>query len=267
MTIMLKEILPIQNLVDYKIHFAKFNQINEPLDVLVRDSGEWKAWQAYRPTKDDFNRPFIFSLANFYHELNTWMFGGVYKVLSREPDRYEVELIDLGKHFINRLKLRSTYNERNTRVKMENHFDAFEVVEILREPYSGRPFPGYENIDLSFEELSGLMAHDRTDWKVSLKSIKGVYLIRDVSTGRGYVGSAYGTDGVWGRWCSYIQNGHGGNLKLQDLVSSHGIDYCKKNYRFALLEQRPFAASDSFIIEREEFWKKLLSTRGDQGLN
>ncbi|WP_273070698.1 hypothetical protein, partial [Thioclava marina] len=46
----------------------------------------------YRPGRDDFNRPLIFSLIQFYHEQDSWLFGGVYHVLDRHPDRYEVEL-------------------------------------------------------------------------------------------------------------------------------------------------------------------------------
>ena len=36
--------------------------------------------------------------------------------------------------------------------------------EILREPYSGRSFPGYEDIDVSFDELETLVRNNRYDW-------------------------------------------------------------------------------------------------------
>jgi len=42
-------------------------------------------------------------------------------------------------------------------VKLENLYASFEVQEIVREPYSGRAFPGFEEIDLSFEELETIM--------------------------------------------------------------------------------------------------------------
>jgi hypothetical protein len=82
----------------------------------------------------------------FYHEVDAWLFGGVFRVLARHADRYEVELTGEGAGFIGRLKLRSPYRERATRVDFENHYGAFEVQEILREPYSGRAFPGFEDI-------------------------------------------------------------------------------------------------------------------------
>ena len=141
-----------------------------------------------------------------------WLFGGVFRVLQRHPDRYEVELTDEGAGFIGRLKLRSPYRERATRVKFENHYVSLNVEEVLREPYSGRSFPGFEDIDLSFEELETLVRNSRPDWKAALASVKGVYLISDIKTGKRYVGSAYGDQGIWSRWCDYVATGHGGNV-------------------------------------------------------
>ena len=178
-----------------------------------------------------------------------------------------MELTEIGKGFIGRLKLRSTYRDRTTRVNFENHYSNFEVQEILREPYSGRSFPGYEDIDVSFDELETLVRNDRPDWKAALESVKGIYLITDTKTGRRYVGSAYGEHGVWSRWCSYIGSGHGGNVELRSLVSDPTLDYCRVNFRFALLEHRSNRTPHETVIAREAFWKRILLTRGKQGLN
>jgi hypothetical protein len=110
---------------------ARWNGENQPLEVWVRDKGEWQGWQEYRPARDEFNRPFIFSLIQFYHEPDIWLFGGVFRVLQRHSDQYEVELADEGAGFIGRLKLRSPYHERATRVKFENHYASLDVQEIL----------------------------------------------------------------------------------------------------------------------------------------
>ena len=267
MTIMLKKVFPIENLSDYKVHFAKWNQKNQPLDVFTKDRQEWQGWQEYRPTRDDFNRPMIFALASFYHEPATWLFGGIFKVLNRYDDRYEVELTNIGADFIGRLKLRSPYNSRAVRVNMEGQYDDFEVAKILREPYTGRAFPGYEDIDISFEEIETLVRNSRPDWKAALESVKGIYLLTDTNTGKRYVGSAYGEFGIWSRWCSYVETGHGGNVELLALVTDPNLDYCRAHFRFALLEHRPFRTLDESVIAREQFWKQLLLTRGDQGLN
>jgi len=108
MKIMLKQVMPIEKLNDYKVHFAKWNQRNQPLDVFTKDRREWQGWQEYRKKTNWFNRPLIFSLANFYREPSTWLFGGIFRVLKRQEHRYEVKLTDIGAGFIGRLRLRSS---------------------------------------------------------------------------------------------------------------------------------------------------------------
>ena len=267
MTILLNEIWRIEDPADYKVHFARTNGYTEPLEVFVRDKAEWQGWQEYRPGRNDFNRPFIFSVIQFYHETDAWLFGGVFQVLERHEDRYEVELLDSGCGFTGRLKLYSPYRGRTTRVNFENHCGGFEVLEILRERYTGRQFPGYEDIDLSFEELETLVKNARLDWKAALENIKGVYLISDVRTGERYVGAAYGDYGIWSRWSSYVASGHGGNVELRALAGDPTLDYCRTNFRFALLEHRPSRTPDETILGREAFWKRILLTRGAHGLN
>ena len=73
----------------------------------------------------------------------------MFSVLKRYSNRYGVELSDDGAGFIGRLKLRSSYRLRATRVNFENHYADLEVQEILREPYSGRIFSrirGYRSV-------------------------------------------------------------------------------------------------------------------------
>jgi hypothetical protein len=266
-TLWLKDIWPITKPNQYKLHFARWNRENQPLEVFVRDKIEWRGWQEYRPSRNDFNRPFIFSVMSFYHETDTWLFGGIFRVVKRSDNRYEVELSNDGNGLIGRLKLLSPYRVRTTRVNFENHYTNFVVKEVLREPYSGRHFPGYEGIDISFEELEALVRNEPPDWKSALESVKGIYLISDTKTGRRYVGSAYGDLGVWSRWSSYAHSGHGGNAELRMLVKDPTLQYCRCNFRFALLEHRAVATSDDIVLDRESYWKRILLTRGDYGLN
>ncbi len=252
---------------DYKVHFARKNDTDQPLEVFVRDRGEWQGWQEYRPGRNDFNRQYVFSLIKFYHEPDIWMFSGVYEIMARALEHYSVRLSDDGAPFIGRLKLRYIYRERTTRANFENHYSAFEVQEILRETYTGRRFPGYEDIDLSFDELEALVINARPDWVAALASVKGIYLISDTKTGKRYVGSACGDQGIWSRWCSYVSSGHGGNVELRSLVTEPTLAYCRANFRFAPLEHRPIRTDDEFILARESFWKRILLTRGKTGLN
>ena len=267
--IMLSDIWPIENLHDYKVHFARWNGEYEPLEVLARDRDEWKGWQEYRPQRDQFNRDFIFSLARFYHETDSWLFGGIFHVIGRPADQYEVELVDLGALFIGRLKVRSPYRAMSSRVNMEGRYEQFEVLEILREPYTGRPFPGYEKTNLGFHELETLVHNNRPDWRAALESVTGVYLItvHTKSAIRRYVGAAYGEEGIWSRWANYVENGHGGNAEIRKAIEDRGLDYCWQHFRFTLLEHRPRTAPDKTVREHESFWKTSLGTRGPGGLN
>lgn len=36
----------------------------------------------------------------FYHESDSWLFGGVYRVLPRHDDCYDVQLTERGKDFL-----------------------------------------------------------------------------------------------------------------------------------------------------------------------
>ena len=270
-TIFLREIWPIRNPEDYKVHLGRRAGGIEPLDEWVRNRSNWCEWQKTRPNGGDvFSRDYIFSLMKFYHEEDIWLFGGIFRVTDRSGERYKVELKEDLSAFIGRLKLRSpsrTRQIRQTRTYLENHYEEFTVSEVLLEPYSGQRFPGYEDIDISFGELEALVQNSRPDWKAPLEKVKGVYLITDTRTGKRYVGSAYGDEGIWSRWVSYVNSGHGGNAELRQLVKDQGLSYPRANFRFVLLEYHAPRTSEEKVIERETFWKNALLTRGEYGLN
>ena len=168
MTLLLHDIFPIAAPNDYKLHFTRWNGAHQPLDVWVRDRAEWQGWHEYRPVRNAFNRPYIFTLIHFYPEPETWLFGGIFRVVRRHPARYEVALTDHGAGFIGRLKLRAASRPRPTRVAFEKHYGGLEVQEILRAPYAGRVFPGFESLELSFASLKALSQPARPDWKAAL---------------------------------------------------------------------------------------------------
>ena len=113
--ILLKDLWPIENQGEYKVHFARYdrNIDKHPLHVWVMDRRDWVGWQQYWPGRHDFNRRYIFSLMDFHLETDTWLFGGVFEVYGideRDGHRsYRVELTDQGGPFVGRLKLSSTY--------------------------------------------------------------------------------------------------------------------------------------------------------------
>jgi hypothetical protein len=271
MTIALQTILPISNLREYKAHLACWNGSHQPLDVFVRDRTEWEVWNKWRSSKDDFNRRYIFSLIDFYPEPDIWLFGGIFEGLSRGSEikapSYNVHLTQTGTELIGRLKVCLRRPGRTKSVRLENYYSQITVCEILKEPYSGERFCGYDNINHDFTALETVFRASRPDWKAALESVKGVYLIIAKYNGKKYVGSAYGDSGIWARWACYVGTGHGWNDVLTKLISDQGIEYARKNFRFSLLEYRPARTDDRLIIERENYWKEALLSRGQFGYN
>lgn len=271
MTIKLSEVLTLDKPDQFKIHLASWNGKKHPLDVFVSSKLEWHGWNSWRGERDDFNRRYIFSLIEYYHEPNSWLFGGVYEVIERlnitHDEGYVVQLTDAFSPFIGRLKLRWQRAGRAKSRRLENYVDEFEVLEILREEYSGEAFCGYEGINHDFSVLESIFTSGKPDWKFALENVKGVYLIIDKSNGKKYVGAAYGLAGIWSRWSCYVGNGHGHNDELTKIIKEAGMDYARLNFRFSLLEYRPMKTDDEDIIRREIYWKEALLSRGQFGYN
>ena len=259
----------------YKIHLAAYNGYEQPLDVFARDREEWKDWNEWRGGKDDFNREYIIGLIPDYHKIDKYVFGGVFKVIKRYDDwqetevGYKVELTNQFKSLIGRLVVGfSRYQGlRGRAFLLENFMDSMSIAEILENPYEGEEFPGYDNVRIDFSSLELLVQNQKTDWRVALENVKGIYLIVDKFNGKKYVGSAYGDSGIWSRWCTYINTGHGYNDELVMLIEKNGIDYARKYFQFAILELRSMKTDDDTIINRESFWKEVLLTRGIFGYN
>lgn len=114
--------------------------------------------------------------------------------------------------------------------------------------------PPWETIHLSMSELHVLPK----SWREALKHWRGVYFILDRSDGKGYVGSAYGSDNLLGRWLSYASTGHGGNVELRGRVPD--------NFSFSILQRLSPDLEASDVIRIESSWKDRLHTR-EFGLN
>ena len=224
-----------------KLHCAVWNQEEQPIDVLARSwEDEWVGWNSWRPTKDEFNRRLIFSLAQMVYDHPThWLFGG--GVRGGRPASGTTHVLirrgvaaSLGA-YVKRLQVGFELPERNIRLKMEKYLSEMSVVAILPEPYAGEPFPGLDGINHTLSQLDVVFDRKRADWRYALEPMKGVYVIHDRATGKAYVGSACGDTGIWERWGNYVDSLHGGNALLRELVGRRGESYARENLVFALL--------------------------------
>ncbi len=137
----------------------------------------------------------------------------------------------------------------------ESVMDDCYVYQILPDTFDNDLFPGYEKVNVNWNELKRVIEKDT--WKTALENQKGVYLLTDGSNGKMYVGSAYGENMILSRWRSYVATGHGGNAGLKKL----SFDHIKHHFKYSILDIYKSTTDDQIIIDRESWWKEVLQSR------
>ena len=149
--------------------------------------------------------------------------------------------------------------------------DSIEINEILPNEYLSMEsdFIGYENVSKSYAELSNLMV--KSSWKNALSDVFGVYVLTDSNTGKLYIGSATGENGLYGRWKTYLEKGYDKseeqdskypNKQLRELVKKKGVEYIKNYFTYTILEIFPKnEIGKNKALQREGYWKEALKTR------
>lgn len=261
---------------NYKIHFARMDDCSEknhkdPLQEFYR--GTFEAWQAEQSARNFKENSFIISLIQYYSKVE-WLFAGIYKVVKLEkkdenenyPYIYTTELTDLQKDYIGRIVIKYHNTERQAYrfLISPDKTDIYKeliIDQILKKKATIEKFPGYNNVNISYDDLKSIIDNNETSWKDALSIMKGIYLIIDKTNGMKYVGSATGTDAIWDRWSSYAKNGHGENKKLKELIDKYGKNYAE-NFRYTILEIFDINSNtNDIILNRENFWKSVLMTR------
>jgi hypothetical protein len=261
------EIMPFleKNKAEIKIHCAIGKIIKlEPLYKFSQ--GKFKNWQESQNNKN-FERKYILSM--IYMTKNEWLFAGIYQSLSvkqilkengKEAYIYETKLLKYGNDLIGRLIINFEKDFRQSYLLFEKYIDDLILCEINRQEYKFDPFPGYNNVCINFDLLKEIIDSNESTWKTALSNVKGIYLISDKTNGKFYIGSASGNNAFWQRWANYIENGHGGNKLLRNIINKNGYKYCS-NLTFSILEICNLNTTDEEIINKESFWKNRLLTR------
>lgn len=128
------------------------------------------------------------------------------------------------------------------------------IIEI-RQKREDPAFPGFAKLHVPLNDIENVPVA----WAEVLRNARGIYLLVHRESGQQYVGSAYGYDGLLGRWKSYA-DGHGGNVALKELGASADA------FDAAILEVVGTDATNDEIFARETLWKQKLGTRA-KGLN
>ena len=127
------------------------------------------------------------------------------------------------------------------------------VLEI-RKAITDPAFPGFRDFRCDIAEIESIPF----GWREALRAVNGVYVLVCLDTGKLYVGSAYGQDGLWARFIEYARTGHGGNLELRRRGPAQ--------YRVSVLEVMPPTSSLDEVVRVESAWKEKLGSRR-HGLN
>lgn len=209
---------------------------------------------------------------------DNWLFTGIVQVLKDNgyAQKADAKYIESYKKYAFRVVVKYHKVEQNGIILAKNLLPKLEVVEIWppEKEVLDKSFPGYNNVSVSYGELKNRLATS-DEWRAFLKARKGVYLISDTSNGKLYVGSAYGENGIYGRWKTYVEsgfdkneveNGKYPNRDFQRIVKENGMDYIKKNFHYSLLETFADDVNIEYIIRRESWWKTQLLSR-DFGYN
>jgi len=150
---------------------------------------------------------------------------------------------------------------------LNKFYEEAVVVEILANDYQAISFNGLDNVHLSFHDLKLILNGEKySDYRSALSSVKGIYCLTDTKTGKLYIGSAYGENGIAQRWSEYINTKTGGNDGLIELYKRESEKYFEENFEFTLIEYFGMSADTDKIIARETYWKNAFATK-TQGYN
>ncbi len=250
-------------LTDFKIHCATGKKEDSPLTAFF--NGQFKEWQEGQNQKN-FECAQILSLIHLRGDL--WLFAGAYRVngvssrktLGKMWYTYDTTEITGLDSLTGRAIVQFEKRFRNSYLRGEKHVDVIYIREIREQRMTISDFPGYNRVLLTHQILQTIVRENNPSWKSSLSNVAGVYLVIDNLTGKLYVGSAYGGEGIWKRWCSYASNGHGGNKELRQILKLKGNKYCE-HFQYSILEVFDLNTSEDYAFSREGHWKNVLLTR------
>lgn len=250
--------------------------------LLAEDPEPWLNMTRHREQHQNNNldrAEYVLAFAQYYpYGPQYFIFGGFFRVTPVVPALiggagYRLKQLDQYSEYVKRLIIK--LEQPVGRDLYLRWYDSLQGSKLNPEIYELAPdtklgtFPGYQNVRLKHHELQRIIANDEPSWRDALSSVKGVYVIADLSDGRLYVGSASGeANGLWQRWSGYahLKNLTGGNKELEDMKLSLGDGHIVGNFQYSILEIFDPKTKAETILQRESFWKLALDSRG-HGMN
>ena len=265
MTILLNDILNLKDLENTKIRFLPKNRIQDPVNSFKFDRKELFKSQFWNYSNKKAFRVGQTAIGFASLEKDKWLLFDISKITKDlnvyNAPGYEYEQMNEFEKYFGRIVIEYKNKDQNMNRWANTVIRDCKVLQILEDIFDDDIFPGYENVNRSWKELQNIL--NKEAWKTALENQKGIYLITDKSNGKMYVGSASGKDMIYGRWSTYIKNGHGGNKELR----KKGFSYIKDNFCYSILDIYKSTTPDPIIRKRESWWKETLQTRGKFGYN
>ena len=267
-TILLDDLLhiPADIASNVKVKFNQHDGHDDPMELYLREpeivNTQWLFW---RNKQRYFNVGQI-AICLLKLSYDTWLLTTIKRVI-RELDvldgvNYEGEELDEYRQYYGRVIIKYHKTVQTQGMYYPTVCDDLEVLQLLPTTFDGDEFPGYDNVRLSYAQLSSILERRKQSWIAALENQKAVYLITDTYNGKLYVGSATSNNGMLlQRWSNYVANGHGGNKELVALVKEKGFDYVKQYFQYSILENYNAKIDDHVVLKRESWWKEALQSR------
>lgn len=249
-----------------KIKFNIYNGEENPIELYKSNpdqiNKEWLYWRNKKRYFDVGQIAICFVRIDYEHWLLTTIDNVIKELDVKDGVNYLAEPIEKYKSYFGRVIVKFHKSTQSMGYNYKTIADELEVSQILPDSFDDDEFEGYDNVYLSFEKLERIITRHKMVWVNALAKQKAVYLITDTNTGKLYVGSATSDNGMLlQRWANYVNNGHGGNKELKELVDQKGFDYVKKYFTYTILENYNSKIDDDFILKRESYWKNVLQSR------
>ena len=263
------------------------------------DHSNFNEYQSIQPSEDFFkNKKYVLSFVADGKTLSR--FVGCYEILSTEPAAqvkklpsfpypnfyerpnhvyFKMEMSDYMKDLKDRLVINWGAGTIGYVQYTKDALQKKTVVSIY--PDSKHVFPGYNRVVWDFQTMQEYLTHSDQYEEIAnaLKEVYAVYLVVDTQTGRYYVGSASGENGLFGRWLTYAKtNGKGGGSIADEEGNKGVVDYLKEyptaylNFQYSILEvihKTGIKEKDrQATLDAEKVWKKkICSFNTAWGLN
>lgn len=183
-----------------KIKFNQWNGQDNPMNLYQNDpdliNNQWLFWR----NEKRYFRVGEIAICLLKLSYDTWLLTTI-KTVDTDLNivrgiNYLGTEIELYNKFFGRVIIKYKKTKQSQVYYADTIIGECEVLEVLPTIFDNDGFPGYENVRLSFKQLEIILNRRKVDWISALKSQKAVYLITDTKTGKSYVGSAYGDNGM-----------------------------------------------------------------------